>query len=38
MPYRFRIAKQGTVFIGGEDTLVNRMVLLNKIVHLGPPL
>ena len=27
-----------TVEIGGEDTLVNRIVLLNKIVHLGPPL
>ena len=27
-----------TVFIGEEDTMVNKIVVVNKIVHLGPPL
>ena len=28
----------GTVFIGEEDTIVNKIVVVDKIVHLGPPL
>ena len=27
-----------TVFIGEEDTMVNKIVVVDKIVHLGPPL
>ena len=27
-----------TVFIGEEDTMVNKILLVDKIVHLGPPL
>ena len=26
-----------TVVIGEEDTMVNKMVVVNEIVHLGPP-
>ena len=32
------LSEGDTVEIGGEDTLVNRIVLLNKIVHPGLPL
>ena len=28
----------GTVFIGEEDTMVNKILVVDKIVHLGPPL
>ena len=27
-----------TVFIGEEDTMVNKILVVDKIVHLGPPL
>ena len=29
---------QYTVFIGEEDTMVNKILVVDKIVHLGPPL
>ena len=29
---------QITVFIGEEDTMVNKILVVDKIVHLGPPL
>ena len=30
--------RRNTVFIGEEDTMVNKIVVVDKIVHLGPPL
>ena len=35
---RSRYAIHATVFIGEEDTMVNKIVVVDKIVHLGPPL
>ena len=33
-----RYAFMDTVVIGEEDTMVNKIVAVDKIVHLGPPL
>ena len=30
------VHKPNTVFIGEEDTMVNKIVVVDKIVHLGP--
>ena len=32
------IVYTSTVFIGEEDTMVNKILVVDKIVHLGPPL
>ena len=31
-----KLHKPNTVFIGEEDTMVNKIVVVDKIVHLGP--
>ena len=30
------VLELATVVIGGEDTMVNKILLPNKILHLGP--
>ena len=34
----FSLHSHATVFIGEEDTMVNKILVVDKIVHLGPPL